>query len=63
MMNAREKVACNDRQIVVNKKELPIACPGEDRALWSAHPKVYLPIEKTGKATCPYCGCLYILEK
>jgi uncharacterized Zn-finger protein len=23
---------------------------------------VFLPIEKTGEALCPYCGTLYILK-
>ncbi|MCU0972309.1 MAG: zinc-finger domain-containing protein [Gammaproteobacteria bacterium] len=26
------------------------------------HPRVFLPIEKTGQATCPYCGAQYVLE-
>ena len=30
--------------------------------LWSSHPKVYLPIEKSGQARCPYCGALFVLE-
>ncbi|MBM37933.1 MAG: hypothetical protein CMO97_02555 [Woeseia sp.] len=29
--------------------------------LWNSHPKIYLPIEATGKAKCPYCGALYEL--
>jgi uncharacterized Zn-finger protein len=30
--------------------------------LWNAHPRVFLPIEKTGAALCPYCGTLYTLK-
>ena len=30
-------------------------------ALWNSHPRVYLPIEKTGRATCPYCGASFVL--
>ena len=30
--------------------------------LWNAHPRVFLPIEKTGEALCPYCGTLYMLQ-
>jgi uncharacterized Zn-finger protein len=30
-------------------------------SLWNSHPKVYLPIEKTGEAKCPYCGADYSL--
>jgi uncharacterized Zn-finger protein len=29
--------------------------------LWCSHPKVYLSIEETGRAKCPYCGAEYIL--
>ena len=30
--------------------------------LWNAHPRVFLPIEKTGEALCPYCGTRYTLQ-
>jgi uncharacterized Zn-finger protein len=30
--------------------------------LWNAHPRVFLPIEKTGEALCPYCGTRYIYK-
>ena len=29
--------------------------------LWNSHPRVYLPIEETGEAKCPYCGANFIL--
>jgi uncharacterized Zn-finger protein len=29
--------------------------------LWNSHPKVFLPIEETGEAKCPYCGAEYRL--
>jgi len=29
--------------------------------LWNSHPRVYLPIQKTGEALCPYCGTKYLL--
>jgi uncharacterized Zn-finger protein len=31
-------------------------------SLWNSHPRVYLAIEATGKAKCPYCGADYILR-
>ena len=46
----------------VSRKALPLHCPMEGSALWSSHPRVYLPIEKTGEAKCPYCGADYILK-
>ncbi|MBH98769.1 MAG: hypothetical protein CMM56_10020 [Rhodospirillaceae bacterium] len=29
--------------------------------LWNSHPKVFLPIQSTGTAKCPYCGTNYSL--
>jgi uncharacterized Zn-finger protein len=29
--------------------------------LWNSHPKVYLPIETTGEAKCPYCSSMFRL--
>ncbi|MDQ3960673.1 MAG: zinc-finger domain-containing protein, partial [Pseudomonadota bacterium] len=30
-------------------------------SLWNSHPRVYLPIEATGEAKCPYCGADFVL--
>jgi uncharacterized Zn-finger protein len=30
--------------------------------LWNSHPRVYLPIEETGWAKCPYCSAEYTLK-
>ena len=45
----------------VSRAELPVSCPMPDMMLWNSHPKVYLPIETTGKAKCPYCGADFVL--
>ncbi len=45
----------------VRPKDLPLSCPMPGMYLWNSHPKVYLPIEATGEAKCPYCGALYHL--
>lgn len=45
----------------VTDKDLPLHCPKADSYLWNSHPKVYLPIEKTGEARCPYCSASYVL--
>ncbi len=45
----------------ITSKALPLHCPTPDRNLWNQHPRVFLPIELTGKAKCPYCGTEYIL--
>ena len=48
-------------QYRVRPKDLPLSCPMPGMYLWNSHPKVYLPIEETGTAKCPYCGALYLL--
>jgi len=46
----------------VSHDDLPLHCPMQGQALWNAHPRVYLPIEDTGEAKCPYCGAEYTLK-
>jgi uncharacterized Zn-finger protein len=46
----------------VTADDLPLSCPMPGMQLWNSHPRVYLPIEATGKARCPYCGAVYILK-
>lgn len=45
----------------VTHKDLPLSCPMPNMRIWDGHPRVYLPIQTTGKATCPYCGTHYTL--
>lgn len=45
----------------VTPDDLPLHCPLPDMYLWNSHPKVYLPIEQTGEAKCPYCSASYRL--
>jgi uncharacterized Zn-finger protein len=47
----------------LTRSDLPLHCPLPDMSLWNSHPRVYLPIEKTGKAKCPYCGTDFILKE
>ncbi|WP_126456899.1 zinc-finger domain-containing protein [Sulfuriflexus mobilis] len=46
----------------ITRGELPLHCPMPNQSLWNSHPRVFLPIEETGKAKCPYCGAEYILK-
>jgi uncharacterized Zn-finger protein len=46
----------------VKKSDLPLSCPQDDKELWSSHPRVFLPIDKTGTEVCPYCSAKYILQ-
>lgn len=50
------------RVVEVSAKDLPLHCPMPDMVKWNSHPRVFLPIEKTGEALCPYCGTLYKLN-
>ena len=53
----------NSKSVIkVQKADLPLSCPRPADELWNMHPKVFLPIEKTGEATCPYCGAKYQLQ-
>jgi uncharacterized Zn-finger protein len=54
-------VTNDQRSIEVTAADLPLHCPMPSMILWNAHPRVYLPIEKTGEALCPYCGTMYTL--
>lgn len=47
----------------VTVKDLPLSCPMPNMTLWNSHPRVYLSIEKTGSAKCPYCGAEYNLQR
>jgi uncharacterized Zn-finger protein len=47
----------------VTVEDLPLSCPMPQMYLWNSHPRVYLPIEKTGSAKCPYCGAQYTLQR
>jgi uncharacterized Zn-finger protein len=51
------------RVIEVSRDDLPLSCPLPGHEVWNLHPRVYLPIEKTGEAVCPYCGARYLLKR
>ncbi|MGI9330000.1 MAG: zinc-finger domain-containing protein [Gammaproteobacteria bacterium] len=46
----------------VGPSDLPLSCPMPGMTVWNSHPRVYLPIEKTGSAKCPYCGAEFQLK-
>jgi uncharacterized Zn-finger protein len=51
------------RTYEVEVADLPLSCPMPEMSLWNSHPRVYLPIEETGSAKCPYCGAEYTLRR
>lgn len=50
------------RAIEISRNDLPLSCPRPQDEVWNMHPRVYLPIDKTGEEVCPYCGARYILQ-
>lgn len=50
-------------QYMVTASDLPLSCPMPGMYLWNSHPRVFLPVEKTGWAKCPYCGAEYTLVR
>ena len=53
--------ANTQQKVELSRSELPLSCPTPGQKLWNAHPRVYLPIEESGQAKCPYCGTEYTL--
>ena len=51
------------RKYEVTRADLPLHCPMPGMSLWDAHPRVFIPVEETGTATCPYCGAEYTLKE
>lgn len=62
MQKAPKEAACTQRSYEVTRANLPLSCPMPDMQIWNAHPRVYLPIHKTGRAICPYCNAEYVLK-
>ena len=54
--------ASTKKQYEITKADLPLSCPTKGMTLWNSHPRVYLPIEETERAVCPYCGSEFILK-
>ncbi len=53
----------NDQDVYeITRDDLPLHCPLPDMSLWNSHPRVYLPIENSGNAKCPYCGAEFVLK-
>ena len=61
-VSAKEESAVSgQRRYSLAEGDLPLYCPTKDTMLWSAHPRVYLPIELGSEVVCPYCGTTYAL--
>ncbi|WP_196139537.1 zinc-finger domain-containing protein [Aliikangiella sp. G2MR2-5] len=49
--------------IEIARDQLPACCPPKELAHWNQHPRVYLELDKSGKAACPYCGNCFALTE
>lgn len=61
MSDNNQQQANTVKRYQVKRDELPLSCPLDSMALWNSHPKVFLDVEQTGEAACPYCGTVYEL--
>jgi uncharacterized Zn-finger protein len=62
MSNTATVQKVNERIIKVSREQLPLSCPQPEDEVWNMHPRVYLPMDKTGEAVCSYCGTKYVLQ-
>lgn len=61
--DTEQLVTANSESVYkVSRADLPVSCPTPEMTLWNSHPRVYLPLEEKGRATCPYCSAEFVLE-
>jgi uncharacterized Zn-finger protein len=63
MATSKLQPANTQEKYQITERDLPLCCPGTGMVLWNSHPRVFLPIEQTGWAKCPYCGAEYTLQR
>lgn len=62
-LNDTGKIEPNAQNLYeISNEDLPLHCPMDSMSLWNSHPRVYLDVQATGQAKCPYCGAEYILK-
>lgn len=61
-MNAQAAQTDQERVVRIGRDHLPLSCPLPEEEVWNLHPRVFMPIEATGEAVCPYCSTRYVLE-
>ncbi len=59
--SASDTRTAKNNVIEVTLADLPVHCPMGKGDLWNYHPRVYIPVEESGEASCPYCGTIYRL--
>ncbi len=61
-MSEQSRQANAEQNVEVGRDDLPLHCPMPGQSQWDSHPRVFLPIESSGQASCPYCGTEYVLK-
>lgn len=54
--------ACENEVYEVSWEDLPLSCPTPAMAVWNAHPRVYIPVHRSGREMCEYCGAEFVLR-
>ncbi len=54
--------ASEQQEYRVRWEDLPLSCPTAAMQVWNAHPRVYVPVHRSGREMCEYCGAVYVLE-
>ena len=60
-MSKVETEANSKTRYDIKHADLPVCCPMPGMALWNSHPRVFLPVEATGRSICPYCSAEFVL--
>lgn len=60
-MNEEKTQAEETQTVKVQRSDLPAYCPTESMGLWNSHPRVYIPLDESPEANCPYCGTRFEL--
>ena len=62
-MSQNSQLSNSQKVYQVVQSDLPIHCPTDEMSLWSAHPRVFLPLNKEHpEIHCPYCGTKFVLK-
>jgi len=61
MSNSQNSASDDERVVKVSQSDLPVHCPTESMGLWNSHPRVFIPLEESPVANCPYCGTQFEL--
>lgn len=63
-MTKATAIASAPQVIEISRKQLPLSCPNAGTNPAALHPRVFIPLKKSGeRISCPYCGAEYQLKE